>query len=84
MCGNPNKVFTTDNSAQLTSMSRGQHDFNNLCNLSRLTLKKGGFTPMLANHKKGIIPSKRAFLGEIERPVRQLSNQISSFRLETR
>ena len=38
---------------------------------------------MLANHKKGIFPMKRTFLGESHRPVRQLSYQILSFRLET-
>ena len=38
---------------------------------------------MLANHKKWIFLLKRAFLGESQRPVRRLSNQISSFRLET-
>ena len=64
-------------------VSLGQRDFNNFCNLSRLILKIGGFTPVLANHKKGIFPLKRAFLGESHRPVRQLSYQILSFRLET-
>ena len=34
--------------------------------------------------KKGIFRSKKAFLGESQWPVRRLSNQISSFRLETR
>ena len=62
--------------------SLGQHDFNNFCNFSRLILKIGGFTPVLANHKKGIFRLKRVFLGESQRPVRSLSNQISSFRLE--
>ena len=38
---------------------------------------------MLANHKKRSFSLKRAFLGDSQRPVRQLSNQISSFRLET-
>ena len=38
---------------------------------------------MSANHKKGIIQLKRAFLGESQQPVRRLPNQISSFRLET-
>ena len=33
--------------------------------------------------QKRIFPLKRAFLGESKGPVRQLSNQISSFRLET-
>ena len=46
-------------------------------------MEKGGSTPVLANHKKGILPLKRAFLGESQRLVRWLSNQISSFRLET-
>ena len=46
-------------------------------------MEKGGSTPVLANHKKGIFPMKRAFFGESQRPVRRLSNQISSFRLET-
>ena len=31
---------------------------------------------------KRIFPLKREFLGEIQRPIRRLSNQISSFRLE--
>ena len=64
-------------------VSLGQHDFHNFCNLRWLILKKAGFTPLLANHKKGIFPLKRAFLGESQRPVRPLSNPISSFRLET-
>ena len=37
---------------------------------------------MLANHKKGIFLLKRAFFGEIQSPLRWLSNQISSFKLE--
>ena len=65
------------------SVSLGQYDFNNTSNLSRLVLKKGGFTPMLDNHKRGILPLKRAFLGESQRVVRWLSNQTSSFRMET-
>ena len=55
MCGNLDKVFSTDNSPQLTSRSLGQHDVNNFCNLSGLILKKGGITPLLTKHKKGII-----------------------------
>ena len=51
--------------------------------MSRLILEKGGSIPVLANHKKIILPLKRAFLGESQRPVRRLSNQILSFRLET-
>ena len=51
--------------------------------MSRIILEKGGSTPVLANHKKGIFLFKRAFLGESQRPVRQLSNQVSSCRLET-
>ena len=64
-------------------MSLGQHDFNNFCNLSRLILKIGDFTPVSANHKKGIFPLKIAFLGESQRPVKRISNQTSSFKLET-
>ena len=55
----------------------------NFCNLSQLILKKGGFTQVLANHKKRIFTLKRAFLGESQRPVRRHSNQILSFRLDT-
>ena len=65
------------------SVSLDQHDFNNFCNLSQLILKISAFTPALVNHKKGIFPLKRAFLGENQQPVRRVSNQISSFRLET-
>ena len=61
----------------------GQRDVNNFCNLSQLISKKGDFTPALANHEKGTFWLKRGFLGESQRPVRRLSNQISSFRLET-
>ena len=55
MCGNLTKVFSTDilphdnfsfYVASITLMI--------FVNLSRLVLKKGGFTPVLANHKKGI------------------------------
>ena len=38
---------------------------------------------MLANYKKAIFLLKRAFLGESQRPVRRVSSQISSLRLET-
>ena len=38
---------------------------------------------MLADHKKWIFRLKRAFLGERQRPVGWLSNQIRSFGLET-
>ena len=61
----------------------GQHDFINFWNLSRLILKKGGFIPVLADHKKGIFLLKRAFLCESQRPLRRPSNQFSSFRLKT-
>ena len=53
MCGNPTKAFSIDNSphdnfpfyvASMTLMI--------LVNLSLLILKKGGFTPVFANHKK--------------------------------
>ena len=47
--------------------------------MSWLILKRGGSTPVLANHKKGIFRLKRAFLGESQRMV----SQLSSFRLET-
>ena len=60
-----------------------QHDFNKFCNLSQLILKNGGFKPVLANHKKRHFSLKRAFLGESQRPVGRLSDQISSLRLET-
>ena len=46
-------------------------------------MEKGGSTPVLANHKKGIFPLKRASLGDSQRPVGRLSYKISSFRLET-
>ena len=68
--------------SNLHFVSLGRHDFNNFCNLSRLISKIDGFTPVLVNHKKWIFWLKRAFLGENQRPVRQLSNQICSFRLE--
>ena len=45
-------------------------------------MEKGGSTPVLVNHKKEIFPLKRVFLGESQRPVRWLSNQNSSFRLD--
>ena len=77
------KLFQQVTHHSQLSVLLGQYDFINFCNLSRLILKKGGFTPVLANHKKGIFPLKRAFLGESQRPVRRRSNQISSLRLET-
>ena len=64
-------------------ISIGQHDFNNFCNLSRLILEIGGFTPVFANHKNGIFLLKRAFLGKRQQPVgRWLSNQMSSLRFQ--
>ena len=59
-----------------------QWTFRNFCNLSWLILEKGGSTPVLANHIKRVFPLKRAFLGESQWPVRRLSNQISSLKLE--
>ena len=38
---------------------------------------------MLVNYKKAIFLLKRAFLGEIQRPVRRVPSQISSLRGET-
>ena len=83
MCGNPNGVKFN---RELTAMNLSFH-------LASMTLivfvtsagwfgKIDGFTPMLANHKKGIFLLKRAFFGEIQSPLRWLSNQISSFKLE--
>ena len=46
-------------------------------------MEKGGFTPVLAKHKKGVFLLKRAFLGESQRSVRRLSNQISSLSFGT-
>ena len=82
MCGNPNKVFSTDNSPLLTFRFTwpARIIFVIWAGWFR---KKGGFTPLLANHKKEIFPLKRVFLGESQRPVRWLSNRISSFRLAT-
>ena len=77
------EINLTENLPQLNSRFFDQHDVNNVCNLSRLIWKKVGFTPVLANHKKGMFPLKRAFLGASQRPVRRISNEISSFRLET-
>ena len=65
-------------------MSPDQHDFNNFNNLSRLVLKKGGFTSVLDNNEKGFFPLKRAFLSKSQRAIRRLSNQTSNFRIETR
>ena len=45
-------------------------------------MEKCGSTPMLANHKKRTFQLKRSFLGERQRLVRRLSNQISRFSLE--
>ena len=84
ICGNPNKFISTGNSPQPAfriTWPAWRYFF--FFNLSGLILKRGGFTPTLANHKKGIFPLKRAFLSESQRLVRRLSNQISSFRLET-
>ena len=65
-------------------MSLDLHDFNNFNNLSRLVLKKSGFTSMLDNNEKGFFPLKRAFLSKSQRAIRRLSNQTSNFRIETR
>ena len=40
------------------SVLLGQHDFNKFYNLNRLILKKGGFTPVLANKKKEFFNGK--------------------------
>ena len=56
--------------------SLGQHGFNNFSDLSRLVLKKGGFTPMLDSLKKGIFLLKKAFLEEPQVEVRWLSCQF--------
>ena len=77
------KLFQTVTHHNKLSVSIGRHDLINVCSLSRLISKKGDFTPVLANHKKGILSLKTAFLGETQQSVRRLFNQISSFRLET-
>ena len=77
-------IFSTDNSPQLTHRFVWPALlFYNFCNLIQLILKKGSFTPLLANHKKAIFPLSRAFLGESKRPIRRVPNQISMLRLET-
>ena len=78
MCDNPNEVFLPCNSPKLAFRFTFNFPFS-----SRLIQKKRDFKPLLASHKKGICPLKRAFLGESQRPERRLSNQISSFELET-
>ena len=45
-------------------------------------MEKGGSTPVFATQKK-FFPLKRTLLGESQRPVKRLSNQISCLRLET-
>ena len=77
------KLFQEVTERNQISVSFGQHDFNNFCNLDRLILKKSSLTPVLVNHKKGILLLKRAFLGENQRLVKRLSNQTSSLRLGT-
>ena len=65
MCGNPNKGFSTYNSPHdnflfyVASMT-----LITFVNLSRIISEKEGFTPVLANHKKGNFLLKKAFLGE--------------------
>ena len=51
MCGNPNKVFSTGNSPQLTFLSLGQHDFNNFCpaNFGKRWLYTGVGQPQKTN-----------------------------------
>ena len=63
MCGNPIKTISTDNWPQLISVSNGLHGFNSFCNLSRLNLKKGGFTPVLSNQKKRNFFIEKSILG---------------------
>ena len=70
------KLFQQVTHRNQLSVLLGQHDFINFCNFSRVILKKGSFTSVLADHKKGILPLKRVFLSESQRPVRRLSNQI--------
>ena len=82
-CGSPNGVKLKRKLTAINFPFRLASMTSWLCNLSQLILEKGGSIPVLANHKKGILPLKRAFLGESQRLVRRLSNQISSFRLET-
>ena len=77
------KLFQQLTECNQLSLFLGQHGFIFFFNVSWLILKKSGFTLVLANYKKGIFPLKRAFFGESQRPVRRLTNQISSFRLET-
>ena len=49
----------------------------------RVILKKGGFKPALANHTKENFGLSRAFLSQIQRLVRRLVNQISSYTMRT-
>ena len=64
ICGNPNKVVSRGNSPQ-PAFHFTWPACHKFCNLSQVIFKKGGFTPVLSNHKKGIFSLKRAFLGEI-------------------
>ena len=62
MCGNP-KLLQQVNHRNQPSLLFGQHGFINFFNLSRLILKKGGFTSLLANHKKRDFSLEKSILG---------------------
>ena len=65
------------------SVLRGQHDFNNFCKLEQANFEKRWLYNSVGQPQKRIFSLKRALLDEGQRPVRWLSNQSSSFRLET-
>ena len=66
LCSSPNKINLSDNLNWFKSVSLDQHGFTNFSDLSLLLFKKGGYTPMLDNHRKGIFPLKSPFLGECQ------------------
>ena len=80
MCGNTKAVKFKK---KLTAINFPSHLASLTCNLSLLILEKVGSTLLLANHKKGTFLLKSEFLGESQRQIRRLSNQISSFSFET-
>ena len=83
LCDHRNKTDLTNNSDQLVFRFFSQHDFKQFQQFEPANFGKGGLTPMLDNQKKIILLMELPYLGENQRVVRRLFDQMSCFRMET-
>ena len=63
MRDNPTKVFSTDNSPQLTFRFRGQHNFNNFCKFEPANFEKKWLYASVRQPRKRNFSIKKGILG---------------------